>query len=93
MATIEPVIKFYEEISDAEWIMFKWEEVTTFSDVRQRFLRCRVRPLDESIRMAGGSIKDLEQYRHALYSRQEGEVIPDYETVKRDPNSPWLQEE
>lgn len=93
MTINKAIIKSYEEITDAEWIMFRWEEVTTFSDPRQMFLRTRVRPLDESIKMAGGSIKDLEPYRHALHVRQEGEVIPEYDHVKRDPNSPWLREE
>jgi hypothetical protein len=66
MATIDPVIKCYEEITDAEWIMFRWQEVTTFSDIRQSFLRLGVRPLDESIKMAGGTIEDVKRYRWAL---------------------------
>lgn len=99
MATIEPIIKCYEDITDAEWIMFKWEDVTSYSDPRQQFLRMGVRPLDESIRLAGGTIEDVKPYRWALnldsvgYKPKQSEVIPDYETVKRDPNSPWLLED
>ena len=66
MNTLEAVVKAFKDITYAEWIMFKWIEVTTYADTSQRFMRTGARPLDEAMNFAGGTIKDLEKYVWAL---------------------------
>lgn len=55
-----------DDITFAEWILYTWIDVTIISSSRSCFVRGRRRPLDESMRLAGGSIKDLRPYLRDL---------------------------
>ncbi len=62
----KPKPKKYSEITHAEWIMFEWVSVTTWMDKEPVYIRGLPRPLDEAMKLAGGSIKDLQPYLWAL---------------------------
>ena len=52
------------DISIADWICYYWIPATYYSEDEPRYLRGLRRPLDESMELAGGSIKDLKPYLH-----------------------------
>ena len=66
----ETTAKKYSEITHAEWILYHWIDVTANSDAESKFVRGTERPLDEAMKLAGGSIKDLAPYLHALKPSQ-----------------------
>lgn len=59
----------YSQILFWEWIIYRFAEVTTVGDLEPMFVRTWERPLDESMRLAGGSIKVLDEYL-AYYRRE-----------------------
>lgn len=59
-------------IRNAEWICWTWIDVTEQGDTESMFIRGRQRPLDEAMKLAGGSIRDLEPYLWALSLGPEG---------------------
>ncbi len=63
--------KKYSEITHAEWIVFRWTEVTSTMDKEPMFLRGLQRPLDEAMKLSGGSIKTLQPYLWALDKKDE----------------------
>jgi len=62
----------HSEIKNAEWICWTWIDVTQNDDTESMFIRGRQRPLDEAMKLAGGSIHDLEPYLWALNVGPEG---------------------
>lgn len=64
-------VKSHDSITFAEWILYNWISVTTFSDKQPEYIRGHLRPLDEAMRLAGGSIKDLRPYMRDLEKQSE----------------------
>lgn len=62
----KPIVKNYHDITHAEWILFEQIPVTAFGDSESRWMRGHPRPLDEAMKLAGGTIKDLQPYLWAL---------------------------
>jgi|AMWB02.1.fsa_nt_gi hypothetical protein len=55
-------VKKHSEMTASDWIVYRWAEVTWMSDSEPRYARGLPRPLDEAMKLAGGSIKDLEPH-------------------------------
>lgn len=60
------MIKKQSEIFIAEWIVYRWFEVTEPQDEEPKYLRGYPRPLDEAMGYAGGTIEKLRQYLWVL---------------------------
>ncbi len=60
------MLKKYSEITHAEWIVYRWIEVTEQTDDESRFIRGLQRPLDEAMKLAGGTIEKLQPYLWVL---------------------------
>lgn len=54
--------KKISNISLAEWVVYRWFEVTTISEEEPVYVRSRRRPLDEALTMLGGRVELLERY-------------------------------
>lgn len=66
-AKVETAIqKRFSEITHAEWICYHWIDVTTIGDAGSKYIRGTKRPLDEAMRLSGGSIETLQPYLWAL---------------------------
>lgn len=60
------IIKKYSEITHAEWIIYNWIQTTVMSSDEPEFLRGLERPLDEAMKLSGGSIETLKPYLWVL---------------------------
>ena len=67
------IIKKYSEITHAEWIIYNWIQTTYASSPEPEFLRGLPRPLDEAMRLSGGSIETLKPYLQILDKHDEYE--------------------
>ena len=52
----------YNEITDAEWIVYDWQAVRVLGDGEEFWMCIGRRGKDEAMRLAGGSMEDLQPY-------------------------------
>lgn len=60
------IVKKYSELTHAEWIIYNWIQTSVWSSNEPEFLRGLPRPLDEAMRLSGGSIDTLKPYLWVL---------------------------
>lgn len=65
----------YSTITNAEWICWRWIEVTECGDIESQFVRSTQRPLTEAMKLAGGTINNLTPYLYALRLDEHGRKI------------------
>ena len=56
----------FDDITYAEWICYDWVEIRTMGTLEGHWICLGRRPLDESMKLAGGSINDLKPYLEEL---------------------------
>lgn len=63
---VDKILKKYTDITNAEWILYTWTFEGATATGEPVYIRNTLRPLDEAMRLSGGSIETLKPYLRAV---------------------------